>query len=277
MKVGDVVYLMWRSGGDPAGRWGTVGRLERIPAGYRFVYTEGARKLEGFRPFPGLDDLGAVYESEELFPLFANRLLAPSRPEYRSYLEWNGLDPDAPPDPLALLGTTGGLRATDRLAVAPCPLPDGEGCSLTKFFLHGIRRLPAPTVGRINRLRPGDRLGLLPDINNPVDPDAVAVRTTDEAENYLIGCVPRYLACDVRKLCLSCGPDAIRLAVERVNPGAPLQFRLLCRLTACRPGASATCTDGSCRNRNAVRVRDGREPVGRANACRLPACRKDAS
>ena len=48
---------------------------------------------------------------------------------------------------------------------------------------------------------------------------------------------------DVRGLCLSCEPNAIQLTVERVNPNAPLQFRLLCRLRVCWPNASTTCTD----------------------------------
>jgi len=240
--MSNAVFVAWRSGGDSTGHWGPVGRLDRIASGYRFVYTKGARKLEGFRPFPGLDDLEAVYESEELFPLFANRLLAPSRPEYQRYLEWNGLASDHPPDPIALLSITEGRRATDQLEILPCPLPDSEGCYLTKFFLHGIRWSPSSAIERINHLQPGDRLGLLPDINNPVDPNAVAVRTMDKAENYLIGYVPRYLAYDVRKLCLSCEPNAIQLTVERVNLNAPLQFRLLCRLRACWPDHFVPCT-----------------------------------
>jgi hypothetical protein len=240
--MNQAVYVAWRSGGDNTGNWGPVGKLERIDSGYRFVYTQGARKLEGFQPFPGMDNLEAVYESAELFPLFANRLLAPSRPEYQSYLEWGGFNPDNPPDPIALLSITEGRRTTDQIEIVPCPLPDGEGCYLTKFFLHGIRWTAPQAVERINRLQPGERLGLMPDINNPVDPNAVAVRTMDTAGNHIIGYVPRYFAHDVRELCLSCGPEATQLMVERVNTNAPLQFRLLCRLRACWPDHFEPCT-----------------------------------
>jgi hypothetical protein len=221
--------------------------LDRIPSGYRFVYTEGARRLEGFQPFSGLDDLEAVYESNELFPLFANRLLAPSRPEYQTYLEWTGFAPDNPPDPIALLSVTEGRRATDQLEILPNPLPDSDGNYLTKFFLHGIRWSTPAAIERISRLQPGDRLGLMPDINNPADPNAVAARTMDKAENHLLGYVPRYLAYDVRGLCHSCPADAPQLTVERVNPKAPLQFRLLCRLRACWPVTFTPCNEGSYR------------------------------
>jgi len=240
--MSNAVFVAWRSGGDSTGHWGPVGRLERIPTGYRFVYTEGARKLEGFRPFPGLDELEAVYESRELFPLFANRLLAPSRPEYKSYLEWNGLDPDNPPDPIALLSITEGRRATDQLEIFPAPQPDNSGCFLIKFYLHGVRWMSPSAVERIQYLKPGESLGLLPDPCNQYDRNAVAVRTMEIVGRHLIGYVPRYLAYDVRELCLSCEPNAIQLTVERVNPNAPLQFRLLCRLRACWPNDFKPCS-----------------------------------
>ncbi|MCZ2343907.1 MAG: HIRAN domain-containing protein [Bacteroidales bacterium] len=240
----NAVFVAWRSGGNANGVWGPVGRLERIDSGYRFVYTKGARELKGFQPFPGLSDLGAVYESDELFPLFANRLLARSRPEYQQYLEWNGFDPNNPPEPIALLRVTEGQRATDQLEILPCPLPDEERRYLTKFFVHGIRWTSPSAIEQIHKLKPGDHLGLLPDINNEVDPNAVAVRNLGGTEKHLLGYVPRYLAYDVRKLCLSCTPGAAVLTVERVNPDAPLQFRLLCRLRACWPADFTPCSDG---------------------------------
>lgn len=233
--MSNAVFVAWRSGGETTGKWGPVGRLERIPSGYRFVYTQGARTLEGFHPFPGMSNVEAVYESRELFPLFANRLLANSRPEYQSFLEWSGFGPDNPPDPIAILSVTEGRRATDLLEILPCPRPDMDGCFQTKFFLHGLRWSPPSAVERIGTLKPGEWLGLMPDINNPYDSNAVAVRTMDTGGRFMIGYVPRYLAYDVRTLCLSCTPDATQLTVERVNATAPLEFRLLCRLRACWP------------------------------------------
>lgn len=239
--MSNAVFVAWRSGGETADKWGPVGRLERIPSGYRFVYTRGARTLEGFHPFPGMSNVEAVYESQELFPLFANRLLAHSRPEYQSFLEWSGLATDNPPDPIAILSVTEGRRATDLLEILPCPRPDADGCYQTKFFLHGLRWLPPSAIERIATLDRGERLGLMPDINNPYDFNAVSVRTMDVVGRFLIGYVPRYLAYDVRTLCLSCMPDAMRLAVERVNVAAPLEFRLLCLLRACWPEGFRPC------------------------------------
>ena len=246
------LFVAWRSesmgapgpgnatGGGPG--WSPVGVLERTAqGGYRFAYTKGAHSLAGFHPFPGMSDLGAVYESEELFPIFANRLMNARRPEYKPSLVWSGFDPDNPPDPIALLGVTEGLRQTDSLEVFPCPTPDSRGCFITKFFLHGVRYLPAPAIERIERLAGGEPLALMIDIQNPHDPMAVAVRTTDVHGRYLIGYVPRYLAYDVQHLCGTCHPDFIELRVERVNPGAPLQQRVLCRMNACWPDRFTPC------------------------------------
>ncbi len=54
--------------------------------------------------------LDQIYESEALFPLFANRLLSASRPEYEAYLRWSGFNADDPPDPILVLGVTEGIR-----------------------------------------------------------------------------------------------------------------------------------------------------------------------
>ena len=129
---------------------GTSGRLHCDGQLYWFCYTQGARKLQGFRPFPPMDDLDQVYVSETLFPLFANRLLSPSRPEYEAFLRWGGFDPNNPPTPLAILGVTEGIRQTDSIEVFPCPTPDADGCYLNRFFLHGIRWMPATALERID-------------------------------------------------------------------------------------------------------------------------------
>lgn len=238
--MNNTLFVAWRAGGPDNGHWGPVGRLEHVPSGYRFVYTRGARTLEGFTPFPEMPELGAVYESDELFPLFANRLLTPSRPEYEAFLTWGGFDPSHPPDPIAILGVTGGHRATDALELFPCAVADASGCYVNKFFLHGIRWFPSAHP-RIAALQSGETLGLMPDISNPYDREAVAVRTSDAHDPHLIGYVPRYLARDVRELCRSCEPDCIRLSVERLNPGAPLQQRVLCRMNSCWPERFQPC------------------------------------
>jgi hypothetical protein len=185
-------------------------------------------------------DLDQIYESEELLPLFANRLLPKSRPEYDEYLRWSGFDPSNPPDPIVVLGVTEGLRATDAIEVFPCPAPDADCCYFNRFFLHGIRWMPQESVNHISQLSQGEQLSLMLDLQNEVDPHAVALRTVDD--RMMIGYVPRYLASDVWKLINDCEVDFIDITVERVNPSAPIQNRVLCRMQACWPGGFEPCS-----------------------------------
>ncbi len=226
------LFIAWRAGGLAQGRWGPVGRLSRLADGYRFVYTRGAHELEGFRPFPDMPQLDAVYESGTLFPLFANRLLSPSRPEYDAYLTWSGFDPRYAPDPIAVLAVTEGMRQTDSLELFPLPQPDLDGHYSSRFFLHGLRWMPAAAQARTTQLESGKRLGLMLDMSNAFDRYAVAVRTSDVRDPFMIGYVPRYLAHDVRLLCASSEGNSVELTVARVNSNAPLQHRLLCELHA---------------------------------------------
>ena len=189
----NVLFVAWRSGDSAGGRWGPVARLEHGLTGYRFLYTRGAKTLPGFEPFTEMPRLNDVYESDELFPLFANRLLSEKRPEYQAYLTWGGFDPNDPPDPLALLAVTGGRRATDQLEVFPCAARDADGCYVNKFFVHGIRHVAPDAQSRINTLRHRELLLPEPEDTNPVDSQAVAVYTA-EGDRVRIGYVPRYLA-----------------------------------------------------------------------------------
>jgi hypothetical protein len=234
----NALFVAWRPGVPQAG-WRPVGRLEHDGNLYRFFYTEGAKK-PGFRAFAQMEQLDLVYESEELFPVFANRLLSESRPEYEDFLRWGGFDVADPPDPIVILGVTEGLRQTDAVEVFPCPQPDGKGCYFNKFFLHGIRWVPDAAVERIERLQVKERLKLMLDVQNERDPNAVAVRT--DGDRTLIGYIPRYLANDVWRLLNACDVDFMELFVERVNGDAPLQNRVLCRMHACWPDGFEPCS-----------------------------------
>lgn len=232
------LFVAWRPPMPDQTGWRPVGRLEHDGGLYRFCYTQGARK-PGFRPFAQMEQLEQVYESKELFPLFANRLLSESRPEYEAYMRWSGFDTDHSPDPILVLGVTEGIRQTDAVEVFPCPVPDAQGCYFNKFFLHGIRWLPDVVLDRIRKLESDERLKLMPDLQNEHDPCAVGVRT--ESERMLIGYVPRYLAHDIWHLVQRCDIDFIELYVARVNKDAPLQNRVLCRMHACWPDGFQPC------------------------------------
>jgi hypothetical protein len=239
--MANALLVAWRSA-TPGGGWQPVGRLEHDEGVYRFVYTQGAKILEDFRPFPGMENLEEIYESEELLPVFANRLLPKSRPEYEAYLRWGGFDPDNPPDPISILGVTEGRRQTDLIELFPCPVPDSSGCYVNKFFMHGLRYMPAVAHERINRLESGEQLFLMTDFFNASDPQAVALRTSKD-DRLMIGYVPRYLARDVCKLLGKCDPEFIKVLVEHVNRDAPMQQRLLCRINACWPQDFRPCDD----------------------------------
>lgn len=228
-----------RTPDDPAG-WHPVGRLSFETGNYRFVYTRGAKHAQGFRPFDGMERYEFVYEAPELFPVFANRLLPKSRPEYDAFLRWSGFDPANPPDPLAILGVTEGRKATDMIEVFPCPVPNQQGMYQNKFFLHGLRYMDLGAHRRLSELQTDERLLCTCDVQNDADPYAVLLRTANDRMN--IGYVPRYLAKDVYALMQGCGTEYLHFAVHRVNADAPLQQRLLCRVEACWPTDFQPCS-----------------------------------
>jgi len=154
----NTLYLAWQ---DPLSRrWFTIGRLTTDEGGYRFVYTQGAREaqqLGQFQPLSSFPNLDGLYWSDELFPLFSNRLLRPSRPDYREFTEW--LDcPGCVNDPIALLARSGGQRGTDLLQVFASPQREASGEYRTHFFVHGLSHLPAPCRERAETRPPATSL-----------------------------------------------------------------------------------------------------------------------
>ena len=231
-----VLYLAWQ---DPKDRqWIPVGRLSFDGHIYRFVYTKGAKKSPNFLLFGRMLELEAPYESDALFPLFANRLLSKTRPEYHHFLDWVNVRHDEI-DPLVLLARTGGMRATDSLAVFPCPERSEDGTYHMHFFSHGIRYLPSPAIEIIDTLSPGDRLFLMPDPQNAFDKYALALRTASPV--MLAGYCPRYFNRDFLTL-LEADSVGTQVIVERVSRDAPIQLRLLCSITAPWPTHFQPCS-----------------------------------
>ncbi len=84
----------------------------------------------------------------------------------------------------------------------------------------------------MDRLTPGERLLIMCDVQNPIDPQALALRTAEtfERDLLIVGYCPRYLCGDIVETMKRGGSVPI-ITVERVNRSpAPLQFRLLCKL-----------------------------------------------
>jgi len=236
--------------------WHPVGLLTMDEGGtYRFVYTKGAEKIPNFC-FGRMKALNAVYESTDLFPLFSNRLLSNSRPEFKKHLVWLNIRND---DPLTMLAITEGIRGTDTLEVFKCPTRNKKGEYDVVFLSHGLRHLPPHAVERVNTLKRGDRLFLVLDPQNKYDQKAVALRTDEPAE--IIGYCPRYLSPDFKEL-LDVIPTELSVSVERVNTDAPLNLRLLCRIVAPWPDKFEPCSGeefmplADYRMKNGLEIRD---------------------
>ena len=226
------LFLAWQ---DPQRRrWYRIGRLRSTQRRFIFVYTQGALEAQveaGFSALSAFPELRGVYTSEELFALFSNRLLRPSRPEYKQYLEWLSV-PESQADPIAILARSGGQRVTDTLEVFPCPerLPTGE--YELHFLIHGLSHMPEGSATRAEDLKVGERLLLMRDFQNPKDKATLALRTSESylGDMFLVGYCPRYLTGDIVKLMEEEG-NTPTVLVERVNPvPAPIQFRILCKV-----------------------------------------------
>jgi hypothetical protein len=222
------LFVAWRE--PESRRIFAVGRLLRLAtpfSGYEFGYIEGARVAAGagFQPFLAFPNLEKVYRSRELLPFFKNRVLSPSRPDYLEYIE--SLSLDAPAEPMTLLATSGGRRATDLIEIFPDWTREPKGQDVqTRFLVRGVQHVPGAEE-RIDRLEVGERLQCVPDALNSVNALAIKLRASDGGE---IGFVPDYLAADLADL-LGHGAE-VDVRVQRVNPPpAPRHHRVLCVLS----------------------------------------------
>jgi len=221
------LFVAWQ---DPQSRqWAPVGRLSQDNDQYHFVYTQGAKQLPNFTLFGRMTDLKAEYVSAQLFPLFANRVLSKSRPEYDKYLGWLGMNREKY-NALDELARTGGLRATDSLEIFSCPEPTKNQNYEVFFFGRGLRHLHIENHRRFAELKPGDPLYLMQDIQNQHDEQALLLRTDDPVT--LAGYAPRYFSAEFSQLLLTLGAKKVKVVVEKVNLEAPEQYRILCRIVA---------------------------------------------
>jgi hypothetical protein len=220
------LYVAWQSP-TPTRAWYPIGRLDvemGIPL-YTFRYTQGAiraRREGDFRPLFAFPELEQRYESPELFPLFANRVLSPNRREFTDYIRWHGLDP-AHSDPIEILAVSGGQRQTDSLEVFPKILPRPDGTFVCRFFVHGLRHVPETARERAERLEPREKLRVAIEINNPATRVALQLQTQDQ---HVLGWAPRYLVSDLIGA-MSDDMDVSATVVRAVDQDAPLASRIL--------------------------------------------------
>ena len=237
------LFLAWKDAMPPAGGgisavrqdyesrvWFPIGRLTFDGARYQFVYIKGAKDAEqqcGFQPLISFPQWDEVYYSNHLFPIFANRLMSRSRPEYRSFVERLNVSLEED-DPMVLLARSEGKRETDSFTVFPCPEPDEEGKYELHFFAHGLRYLPEGAIAKIEQFQVGDKLWLAYEFQNEYDTRALTLNTQD---HYIVGYCPRYLSRLVFDVLMR-SPQLVDVRVEKINHSpTPLKFRLLCRMT----------------------------------------------
>ncbi len=215
------LYIAWQ---DPETKlWHTVGELRKQNQFYCFSYTKGALVSPRFTFLGRMRDLSQHYISDTLFPLFTNRVLSNSRPEYPNYIRWLALDRQTQPDAMQLLARSGGFRATDDLCVYPSPEINENGEIELFFFSHGIRYLAPENLLQLNQLESGSALSFDTEKDNAKDSFALSIKTNQLTK---VGYCPGYLSQDFHKLL---NKTEIKISVERLNTDAPIQFRLLCR------------------------------------------------
>lgn len=228
MEAHRSLFVVWQD--SESRRWHPVGRLMRDRGSYVFNYTNGAADTSNFKPFGNMKDLIQTYRAKTLFPLFANRVLSRSRPEFAKMMVWHGLDPSND-DEFELLARSGGRRATDSVALVSEPERTADNKYVVHFFSHGIRYLPEEAQNRATSLAIGERLFPMWDFQNTADTHAVQLRTDDPMAP--VGYLPRYLSEDLIKLFVEfSSTERAHLKVARVNRDAPAQLKLLVRFTA---------------------------------------------
>lgn len=234
------LLVLWQ---DPASRRILiVGRLGYDGASYSFVYTRGAARAfdAGFRGLPGLRRAGRRYESVDLFPVFAQRTLDPTREDYQGYLEQVGLEGSA--TPLEQIVHSGGRRVADTIQLLEAPQLAGTEIS-SVFLAHGVRHIPKRPLQfaegpqnvpgdkleeALRRLAPGVELSLRDEPGNAANPRAIVLTSP---EGTPVGYVPDELVEGIRVL-IEEGTELSVTACHVNEPDAPVHLRLLVALRA---------------------------------------------
>lgn len=223
----NTLFVAWKQ--PTSGEWIPIAKLERRDGFFYFSYTQGVYRAERFLPFSRMDKLDALYASPVIFPLFANRLISRSRPEFKDYLRWLGLQ-HMEDDPMAMLALTGGIRGTDSIELFAPPRVEG-GNYYVEFFVRSLSHLPKEAVARISSLKVGEPLSVMHDLQNSFDSLALALRT--DQPMFFVGYCPKYYVQDLGAL-LESDPK-MTVQVKCVNVDAPLNMRLLCSASASVP------------------------------------------
>lgn len=205
---------------------GPVGMLTVAGGTFTFAYLRRAVDVDGFQQLLGFPDWDGCYESERLFPLFAQRVMSPHRPDYARYLHSLGLSTEA--GAWAIMGRSQGAREGDGIRLFPEPVVDHEGRTTSTFFVNGLRHRMAqdPSVApSLANLRVGQELLIVEERDNPVDHRALLVVADT---GVALAWVPSLLLDYVHEVRAT---DDAEFRVEAVNgEDVPPGYRLLVTL-----------------------------------------------
>ena len=221
-----------------------IGRFSYDGEVFTFSYTRHAHGIPDFRPLPGLPLDGVPFQSTRMPTLFQQRTMSPSRPDFDTAMQNLGIAPREA-TPWEQIVHSGGRRAGDTLQFMELP-ETVDGQLRTRFLTSGVRHIPDGSTlsfgstsvqvssddheHALGILSAGDELSLLPQTDNPKDPDAVILA----AAGVPVGWVPRILSAGVRTLIESF--HDVRASVARVaGPSAPPHVRLVVDLEAEAP------------------------------------------
>jgi hypothetical protein len=163
----------------------------------------------------------------------------PRRPDYQRYVEHLGLDGES--TPWEQIARSQGRREGDTIQLFPEPTTEGDTVRC-RFLVHGIRHVHrgAKVLGgarievtreqvqeALGNLRIGDELRIVPEPENPKNPQAIVVATRPLIP---VGWIPDLIVEDLHRLMTQAD---VTVTAERINgPDAPAHMRLLAGLRA---------------------------------------------
>ncbi|MCS6711603.1 hypothetical protein JSY14_06020 [Brachybacterium sp. EF45031] len=154
-----------------------------------FRYTRTACEGGHTHELPGLPLTEEPVIRSYLFPIFAERIISPRRPDRVQYLHALDLPPDA--GAFEILSATNGHRHGDTIELLRLPEQRGDGTVSAQFLVHGVRHRSEEEQAAIDALAANDRLQLRPEPDNVADRHAQLVVSL---QDVALGWVPAPLA-----------------------------------------------------------------------------------
>ncbi len=226
------LFLIWKAD-DDRGQSLPVGCLHLEGDLFVFRYIRGVHAAEkfGFAPLVEFPDLKGRYQSETIFPLFANRLMSPRRADYSRLLRTLQLDhEESKLFQLEVLGRSGGRKATDRFRMFLEP-KFSQGTALLRCFVAGQSREQfAHAADNWTALPSGTELQLARDPENKFSNAAVLVLHA----NRRLGYVPEHYARELVAPGLLQN-RAVQCRLLLVNNDTPPQDKVLIEITVAGP------------------------------------------